>query len=139
MDRRLGTIALALLVTGCGAHVTIGTPTPPATGVASHRAITAAADPGRLRADLETLQEIADANGGIRAVGTPGHDASVEAMAASLEEIGFAVETPSVSFTGFAELPGATLEVEGRTFRAPQELHALIYSASGDVTGPVAV
>ena len=97
------------------------------------------ADENRLRADLEILQRIADANGGIRAVGTSGYEAAVDAAAASLEDIGFAVETPSVSFTGFIELPGASLTVDGRTFAAPDELHALIYSAGGDVTGPVAV
>src|SRR6188508_2713899 len=139
MDRRLGVVALALAIAGCGSHTPNTSPTPVAPDAAASPAASMRADENRLRADLEILQRIADANGGIRAVGTSGYEASVDAMAASLEDIGFAVETPSVSFTGFIELPGASLEVGDATFNAPDELHALIYSASGDVTGPVAV
>ena len=51
--------------------------------------------------------------------GTPGYDASVDHAAAALPEIGFAVTTPEVSFTGFRELPGTRLEVGERTFDAP--------------------
>jgi len=139
MDRRIGAVALALVVAGCGTQSPSGTSAPEASDAASFPASVAAIDVARLRASLETLQGIADANDGIRAVGTPGYEASVDAMAASLGDIGFAVETPSVSFTGFIEPPGASLEVDGATFEAPDELHALVYSASGDVTGPVAV
>ena len=136
MDRFLRVAALAVLVTGCGSQA----PSPTATfGSSGASAPEFAADTGRLRSDLVTLQGIADANGGIRAAGTPGYEASVDAMAAALEDIGFAVDTPAVSFTGFTELPGASLVVDGRTFAAPDDLHALIYSAGGEVTGPVAV
>ena len=140
MDRRLRVVALAFVVAGCGSQSPSSTPTPVGRpDAASLPPPIMRADEDRLRADLETLQGIADENGGIRAAGTPGYEASVDAMAAQLEDIGFAVETPSVSFTGFIELPGASLEVGGQRFDAPDELHALIYSASGDVTGPVAV
>lgn len=98
-----------------------------------------AADPSRLQRTLETLQGIADESDGIRAVGTPGFEASVDATAGELEGLGFSVETPTVTFTGFAERPGARLEVGNRSFVAPGELHALIYSAGGDVDAPVAV
>ncbi len=47
------------------------------------------------------------------------------------------MSTPEVSFTGFRELPGAVLEVGDARFEAPDELHALIYSASGDITAPI--
>ena len=96
------------------------------------------ADVARLQADLETVQQIADDNDGIRAVGTPGFDASVDAMLTELDEIGFATRTEEVPYTGFRE-NSASLTVGGRTFAAPDELHALIYSASGDVRGTVAV
>ena len=106
MDRFLRVAALAVLVTGCGSQA----PSPTATfGSSGASAPEFAADTGRLRSDLVTLQGIADANGGIRAAGTPGYEASVDAMAAALEDIGFAVDTPAVSFTGFTELPGASL------------------------------
>jgi hypothetical protein len=134
MDRRLSLVALALLVAGCGSQSPTSTATPSADGTT-----TFAADPRRLRADLDILQRIADANGGIRAVGFSGYEASVDAMAARLDEIGFEVETPSVDFTGFVELVGGSLIVDGTQFDAPDDLHALIYSAGGVVSGPVAV
>jgi Zn-dependent M28 family amino/carboxypeptidase len=141
MDRsRLVVAALVAIVAGCdlqGPIDPVGTPSADAS-TGSDTAVLEA-DVDRMRDDLEALQAIADANGGVRAAGTPGYDASVDLVATELEDAGFTVETPSVEFTGFRELPGATLEVDGRTFAAPDELHALIYSPGGDLTGPVAV
>ena len=96
-----------------------------------------AADPARISEHLAALQAIADDHDGTRFSGTPGYDASVDYAAGALRDLGFEVETPEVEFTGFAELPGTTLEVGGESFNGPDELHALIYSASGDVTAPV--
>jgi Zn-dependent M28 family amino/carboxypeptidase len=95
------------------------------------------ADPDRMREHLDALQAIADANGGIRFAGTDGYEASVDYAAGALRELGWDVSTPEVPFTGFRELPGGTLEVGGRTFAAPDDLHTLIYSAGGDVEGPL--
>lgn len=134
MNRCLALVALALLVAGCGSQSPSSTDTTPTDGPPQF-----AVDAAHLRADLETLQRIADANGGIRAVGFAGYEASVDAMSARLEGIGFEVETPSVSFTGFVELAGGSLVVGGSQFDAPDDLHALIYSAGGVVSGPVAV
>jgi Zn-dependent M28 family amino/carboxypeptidase len=44
-------------------------------------------------AHLKKLQEIADANGGTRALGTPGYDASVDYVAGVLRDKGFDVQT----------------------------------------------
>lgn len=44
---------------------------------------------------LEELQRIADRNGGNRALGTPGYDASVEHVVSTLRAAGFEVRTPS--------------------------------------------
>lgn len=96
-------------------------------------------DLDRMHDDLAALQAIADANGGIRAAGTPGYEASVDHVAARLRELGFSVETPDVAFTGFRELPRARLVIGARTFTGSDELRALIYSPSGDLRGPVAV
>ncbi len=106
---------------------------------ASQESVQFVADVDRLHADLAALQSAADANGGIRASGTPGYEASVDHVAAALEDIGFAVTLPEVSFVGFTELPGTRLEVAGTVVEGADELHALIYSPGGDVTGPVAV
>lgn len=109
---------------------------PSATAVAHWTANPAAVD--RIGDDLAALQEIADANGGVRAAGTPGYEASVDWAAARLEDIGFAVSTPEVAFTGFRDL-GATLAVGDRRFTGPDEVRALIYSAGGRAEGPIAV
>ncbi len=138
---------LAGLLSACGSVSPSLVPTPASApaSAASSAPSAAASEPAasidadRLRADLEALQAAADANGGIRAAGTPGYEASVDHVAAELERIGFDVETPEVTFTGFRELPGARLEVGSVTYVAPDELRALIYSAGGDVRGPVAV
>ena len=95
------------------------------------------ADADRLLADLVALQEAADANGGIRATGTPGYDASVAHVASVLEGIGFEVDEPEVEYTAFSELPGSRLEVGGTVVEGTDELRALLYSGSGDVSGPV--
>ncbi len=136
-------LVLVALLAGCGSEAasvpavaSTGAPGGSATAIADPGFV---ADAGTLRGDLEALQSIADANGGIRAAGTPGYEASVDHVAQRLREIGFAVETPSVDFVGFRELPGSRLQVESETFTGPDELHALIYSASGDVRGPVSV
>jgi Peptidase family M28/PA domain len=131
---------LAVLVAGCGAEGPIPSDTsastpPAATAVEPLPAF--AADPERVAEHLAALQEIADENGGNRFSGTSGYEASVDYAADALSEIGFAVETPDVEFTGFTELPGTTLEVGTATFTGPDELRALIYSAGGDVRAPV--
>ena len=115
------------------------TPVPTSRSAASQEPVEFVADGDRMHADLAALQAAADANGGIRASGTPGYEASVDHVAAALEDIGFEVTLPEVSFVGFTELPGTRLEVAGTVVEGADELHALIYSPGGDVTGPVAV
>lgn len=95
------------------------------------------ADTDRIRGDLEAFQAIADEHDGVRFAGTAGYEASVDHAAEVLREVGFSVATPEVAFIGFRERPGAFLEVGGQRFGAPDELRALIYSASGDVRARV--
>jgi Zn-dependent M28 family amino/carboxypeptidase len=125
---------VAVLVAGCGSVAPSPRSATPGSSAAAF-----AVDRQRLEADLEALQAVADANGGVRTAGTPGYEASVDRVAAELRDIGFAVETPTVEFTGFRELPGGILEVGGETFAGPDELHALIYSPGGDIRGPVEI
>jgi Zn-dependent M28 family amino/carboxypeptidase len=98
-----------------------------------------ATDVDRLRDDLEALQAAADAHDGIRATGTEGYEASVAHVTSVLSGLGFEVEQPEVPFISFRELPGTRLEVDGTVIEGSDELRALIYSAGGDVSGPVAV
>jgi hypothetical protein len=156
-----GLVALAVILTACGSVAVPSVtraPSPTATVVASASpssspagsvAPPASASPatswapdaaalGRIGADLDALAAIAEANGGIRASGTDGYDASAEWAAGRLAELGYDVFTPDVPFIGFADR-GVTLKVGGRSFSGPDEARALIYSAGGTVAGPVAV
>jgi Iap family predicted aminopeptidase len=82
-----------------------------------------------LRAHLRALQEIADENGGNRAAGTPGSEASAEYVAERLREDGWRVELDPVTFPYFDERSPPRLEdlEEGGQFRT------LSYSGSGRV------
>jgi len=79
-------------------------------------------------AHLQRLQQIADANGGNRAVATPGYDASVEYIVKTLGDKGFDVQTPGFDFRQF-ESGEVSLTVNGETVPT----YVLQYSAG---TGP---
>ena len=149
MERPRAFPRLALLVltvaAGCGSVSPSSVPdsepattAAPSSVVSPSRGATAEIDAERLQVDLGALQAIADGNDGIRATGTPGYDASVEHVAAVLNDLGLAVDTPEVEFTGFRDL-GGSLEVGSATFVGPDELRALIYSPSGEVRGRAVV
>ena len=103
---KAGMRALAIAVAGLTVACSASAPPAPAPTTASTPVSTPTPDaglPGRLVADvtgdnafrhLEELQRIADANGGNRALGTPGYDASVEYVARTLRDAGYTVETP---------------------------------------------
>ena len=89
-----------------------------------HNKVTADA----MMAHLAKLQDIANANNGTRAVGTPGYEASVDYVVNTLRNNGFDVQTPEFSARVFhADKPAVT--VGGKTVEA----HALEYSLG---TGP---
>ena len=86
-----------------------------------------------LREHLRALQEIADENGGNRAAGTPGSEASAEYVAERLREDGWRVELDPVTFPYFDERSPPRLDdlEEGSEFRT------LSYSGSGRVEARV--
>ncbi|MEJ2890432.1 M28 family metallopeptidase [Actinomycetospora aeridis] len=89
-------------------------------------------------ARLEELQRIADANGGNRAAGRPGYEASVEYVAGQLRAAGYRVETPSFPFDTFSA-QAQTLAIGGAPGPA---VTALTYSPTTPpqgVTGPLVV
>ncbi len=138
---RAALLIVAVAVSGCGVAVA---PPPVDPGRSSAQVVQfpsldVAADPERLRQHLEALMTLAAANGGVRTVGTAGYEVSVDYVAGQLADLGWRVDTPEEPFIGFRELPGARLEVGDEEFAAPDELRALIYSAGGDVTAPIAV
>ncbi len=69
---------------------------------------------------LQRLAEIADANSGSRADGTPGYDASVDYVAGLLREKGFDVETPEFERMVLSDPGKPTLTVSGRSFPVSQ-------------------
>ena len=80
---------------------------------------------GKVTADgmtthLRKLQEIADANKGSRAEGTPGFDASVDYVVKVLKDKGFDVQTPEFDRLDRTEGGNPTLTVAGRAYRVDQ-------------------
>ncbi|WP_037135351.1 M20/M25/M40 family metallo-hydrolase, partial [Prescottella defluvii] len=99
-------LAGALLLAGCSDPDDVG---PPIDGPG----LAAAIDTDAVIGDLEQLQLIATANGGNRAVGTPGYDASVDYVVGQLEQAGFDVETPEFDVDIF-QVTTQALQVSGR-------------------------
>jgi len=80
---------------------------------------------GKVTADgmythLQKLQDIADANRGNRAEGTPGYDATVDYVVKVLKDKGFDVQTPEFDRLDRTEGGNPTLTVSGRVFHADQ-------------------
>jgi Zn-dependent M28 family amino/carboxypeptidase len=110
------TVVVATL-SGCGhgarpqqgqPATTSTTPATPATDFAAalQKRVTADA----MMAHLKKLQEIANANDGNRALGTPGYDASVDYVANTLRDKGFDVQTPEFEVhLPFADEPTLTV------------------------------
>ena len=91
-----------------------------------------------MRAHEQAFQNIATANGGTRASGTAGYDASVDYVVGQLEAAGYDPADPDVRLP---VLPGArdrrTFERTAptpRTYVPTTEFGTMTYSGSGDVT-----
>ena len=86
---------------------------------------------------LQALERIADANGGNRAAGTPGYDASVDYVAGVLRQAGYDVQTPTFEARTFS-VQSERLTVAGAQIPAA----ALSFSPAtppAGVTAPLAV
>jgi Zn-dependent M28 family amino/carboxypeptidase len=90
---------------------------------------------------LRALAEIAVANGGNRAAGTPGYERSADYVAERLKEAGYAVRFEEFDFPFFEERTPAVLSVntpERQQTPAPAgPVRTLANSGSGDVTAPL--
>ncbi|MDI3312870.1 MAG: M28 family metallopeptidase [Mycobacterium sp.] len=88
-----------------------------------------------MMAHLAKLQDIANANNGTRAVGTPGYDATVDYVVKTLRSSGFDVQTPEFQARVFHAEKGS-VTVAGKTLDA----HALEFSPAtpaAGVSGPL--
>jgi Zn-dependent M28 family amino/carboxypeptidase len=82
------------------------------------------------------LQRIANQNGGTRASGTPGYDASAKYVAARLKKAGYKVKVQEFTFPFFRTLAeGVSAQISPTA--KDYDTATLEYSGSGDVTGPI--
>jgi Zn-dependent M28 family amino/carboxypeptidase len=91
---------------------------------------------GGIRAHQQALQNIATMNGGTRASGTPGYEASVAYVVGRLRRSGYQPTIQQFSFKSFEELAPATFSRVSPDPRAftDDEFQIMSYSGSGDVT-----
>jgi aminopeptidase Y len=90
-----------------------------------------------VRAHQAALQAVADANGGNRVSGSPGYDASVDYVEATLEAAGYVVTVQPFQFQTFITLSPSILEQVSPPPAGPIANSILSYSGSGDVTASV--
>jgi Zn-dependent M28 family amino/carboxypeptidase len=83
---------------------------------------------------LTALQDIADRNGGNRASGTTGYDASVDYVRGVLEAAGYEVTEQELTFPFSRELSPAEVQQISSTATS-YGASTLLFSATGDVTG----
>ena len=142
-SRTVAVLSSAVVVlAGCGGQESQPTTPPPTTPTGTSAAATEFATSLARRttgdatyAHLQRLQEIADNNGGNRALGTPGYDASVDYVANALREKGFDVQTPEFDVRlPFADEPELT--VGGAEITA-RPLNFTIGTPPDGITGPL--
>lgn len=126
--------------TAAGSATPSGAVSSSATGPALAAALRDAIDMPDILDDLERLQEIATAHGGVRAAGSAGHDASVEFVADALRRGGYAVDLQPMELPAFEQLGPSVLDVDGAggaPFEDIRDFKAMLFSGSGDVTAPI--
>jgi hypothetical protein len=96
--------------------------------------------PEQLAADLDALAAIAGANGGARATGTPGEQATADHVERELRAAGYAPWTDAFRTAVFSDPGGSAVVVGGRggtTFDDARVVLPLIFSPAGTAEGPV--
>ncbi|MGD1255232.1 M28 family peptidase [Mycobacterium seoulense] len=132
MTRRLGaTLLLAtMLLAGCSS----GRPGSPGAAPDLGHGLAGKVTADRMLAHLRALQNIADANKGNRADGTPGYDASVDYVAKALRDRGFDVVTPQFDRL-YTVSPGRpAMTIAGRSYPVDQA-SLLVQTPPGGLTG----
>jgi Zn-dependent M28 family amino/carboxypeptidase len=131
MIRRLcSALVLIALVAGCSSP----RPQPPGAAPDLGRALAGKVAADAVFAHLRALQDIANANKGNRADGTPGYDASVEYVAKALRSRGFDVATLQFDRL-YAVSPGKpSLTIAGSSYSVDQA-SLLVRTPPGGLTG----
>jgi hypothetical protein len=89
-----------------------------------------------MKRHLQALADIATANKGNRADGTPGFTASVDYVVKTLRDRGFTVDTPEVSRLNILDPGQPAVTVAGRVFQVDQASQ-LLPTPAGDVNAAV--
>jgi Zn-dependent M28 family amino/carboxypeptidase len=93
-----------------------------------------------MRVHLEALAQIATDNGGNRAVGTPGFDASADYVRAQLEDVGYTASMQSFDVDVFVVGGPSTLEWQGEVaWTEGTDYQVAPYSGAGSVTTTASV
>jgi Zn-dependent M28 family amino/carboxypeptidase len=131
----LGVVLVAALCAGCSHSSNTAKPrgAPAATGFAPALRDKVSAD--AMMTHLQKLQDIANANGDTRAVGTPGYDASVDYVVNALRDSGFDVQTPEFTARVFKGEKGS-VSVGDKTLEARALQFSLGTPADG-LSGPL--
>ena len=160
MTSRAGAAALALLVATAACQPVPSTapggsaaPSAPASSTASAPPVATAAPSTGLAAelrdaisiddilaDLNRLDGFASANGGNRAAGSAGYDASAELVASELRVAGYEVTLDPTPITAFSQDAPSVIDVQGDG--APElldirDFKAMLLSPSGNVTAEI--
>jgi len=126
--RRLSIVAVALVTT-----LLMATPALAVDEVNTKR-LRNAVTVGGILSHERVLQRIANQNGGTRASGTPGYEASADYVAGRLRAAGYTVTEQEFTFPFYQELSPAVLEQVTPT-ATTYETGTYDFSGTGDVTG----
>jgi Zn-dependent M28 family amino/carboxypeptidase len=132
----LAVAALAAFLIGCShkranSQGVTGNPAAAEFAVTMHNKVTTDA----MMAHLTKLQDIANANNGTRAVGTPGYEASVDYVVNTLRNSGFDVQTPEFS-ARVSHTDKPAVIVGGKAVEA-RALDFSVGTPPGGVSGPL--
>ena len=119
MNKTIGVGLLAALLTATVAAAPSAAGAVPTDTTALRNAVNSQA----IGVHLDALQAIADANGGTRASGTPGYDASVDYVASRCARPATRVDRPAVHVPDFFSELGARARSSARA-RRPRHVHA---------------
>ena len=126
--------ALTLATGGCGSSDTVK-PLKPISAPDFAASLRGRVTTDAMMAHLTKLQDIANANGNTRAVGTPGYDASVDYVVGKLRDKGFDVQTVQFDARVFHSDPGS-VTVADKKFDA-RALEFTLATPPVGVTGPL--
>ena len=136
MSKAKYAIALALALVMAVGAVGVASAAVPSDSSELRDAVTAEG----ILAHEQVLQDLADANGGTRASGTPGYDASADYVAAKLEDAGYEVTRQVFTFPFFEETGPSTFErvlPDPESYVRDTDYDVMEYSGSGDVTAQI--